>query len=127
MRNAKPNSRQKAYRLGHSGERLTILLLRLRGYSILARRFRCPAGEIDIVARRGEMLAMVEVKARRNGEVEVLSVRQQQRIARAATFFIAMYPQFAHCTVRCDIAIIRPWRWPQLIFNAWQIEGNNYG
>ncbi|MDH7486116.1 MAG: YraN family protein [Anaerolineae bacterium] len=52
-------------RLGQVGERLAAEALAARGYAILARNWRCPAGEIDIVARDGDTLVMVEVRTRR--------------------------------------------------------------
>ena len=57
-------ARQKAHRLGHAAEWRAVWRLRLAGYSILARRYKTRLGEIDIVARRGGVLAFVEVKAR---------------------------------------------------------------
>ncbi|MFP3339830.1 YraN family protein, partial [Micrococcus sp. SIMBA_131] len=57
-------ARQKAYRLGHRGEWLAAIALRLKGYRILARRYRTKLGEIDLIARRGDLVAIVEVKAR---------------------------------------------------------------
>ena len=56
--------RQIAFRFGLSAETRAAALLLAKGYRIAARRFRCPAGEIDIVARRGTLLIFVEVKAR---------------------------------------------------------------
>ena len=57
-------ARRTAYLFGQKAETLAALWLRLKGYRILARRFRAPPGEIDLVARRGRVLALVEVKAR---------------------------------------------------------------
>ena len=57
--------RQKAYRRGHRGERLAAAALMLKGYRILARRYRTKLGEIDLIARRGNLVLFVEVKARR--------------------------------------------------------------
>ncbi len=60
--------RRRAYRFGQFAETLCVWSLRLRGYSVLARRFDARVGELDIVARRGGVLAIVEVKARRAGD-----------------------------------------------------------
>ena len=62
-------SRQKAYRRGHHGEWLAAAALMLKGYRILARRHRTRFGEIDLIARRGDLVLIVEVKARRMGAV----------------------------------------------------------
>jgi putative endonuclease len=61
--------RQRAQRRGRLAEWLCLWHLRLRGWHILARGWRCPAGEIDILARRGKVLAVIEVKSR--GELAV--------------------------------------------------------
>ena len=80
--------------------------LRLRGWRIVARGWRCPAGEIDIIARRGRVLAIIEVKSR--GEIDVaataLAPRQRRRIARAAEAFLAARPDLARARppIRCD-------------------------
>ncbi len=59
-----PARKRQAFRRGHAAELLCLWHLRLRGYRILARRFRVPSGEIDLIARRGRVLAAIEVKAR---------------------------------------------------------------
>jgi Holliday junction resolvase-like predicted endonuclease len=73
----------KAYQKGRDAERDAAAMLTRRGYEILSRRFRSPAGEIDLVASKGPHLAIVEVKARRNRDEAAWSVtpRQQRRIA----------------------------------------------
>lgn len=78
--------------LGRAGERAAEEFLRRRRYTILARNFRCRAGEVDLIALHGGVLVFVEVKARQRGAAvgpfEALSARQQQRIARAARYYI---------------------------------------
>ena len=105
-----------------------MLALRVKGYRILARRYRCPAGEIDIVARRGGVLAIVEVKARSTVEAafESLTVRQRARLERAALAFVAgagagFVPQ-SDFSLRFDLMVVTPWRWPRHVANAWQPE-----
>ena len=75
-------AKQKAWRLGQFAETLAVWQLRAKGYRILTRRFRCRPGEIDIIARRGNVLVFVEVKARRNAATaaESISSRQISRI-----------------------------------------------
>src|ERR1700720_2537099 len=78
--------RRQAWRRGRRAEGLAILALSLAGYRILARNLKNSRGEIDIVARRGRMIAFIEVKARAdwNTAAEALAGRQRRRIARAA-------------------------------------------
>jgi len=85
---ADTRARRRSYRRGLSAETLAAMLLRLKGYRILARRYRTPLGEIDLVARRGAHFAFVEVKARPE-EAEVLTARQRERIRRAAEAWLA--------------------------------------
>ncbi len=96
--------------------------LRLKGYRILARNYRAPVGEIDIVARRGRTVAMVEVKARatRTAAAEALAPRQQNRIARAAEHFFAARPELAALNMRFDMMLVQPWRLPVHVRDAWR-------
>lgn len=114
-------SRRRAWRLGKWAEMLCILDLSLRGYRVVARRRRYPVGELDIVARRGGTLAVIEVKARRNMEdaAHAVSARQRQRIGRAADWFAAEYPALADLQRRYDVMLVAPWRRPHHISNAW--------
>ncbi|MFA0754134.1 MAG: hypothetical protein IMHGJWDQ_001918 [Candidatus Fervidibacter sp.] len=78
---------------GRKAEREASLFLRRRGYRIIAQNLRLPAGEIDLVAVKGEWVVFVEVKARSSDEfgmpVEALTLTQQKRIRRAAEQFLA--------------------------------------
>ncbi len=117
--------KRRAWRFGHVAETLCAWHLRLRGYRILARGFRGPVGEIDIVARRGRTLAMIEVKARANfaTAADALGRRQQKRIARAAAAFLKARPGCAGLDVRFDVMLVRPGRLPVHLTDAWRSEG----
>ena len=114
-------SYQAAERHGRRAELLCELALWLKGYRILARHWRCPSGELDIVARRGRILAVIEVKARADYQTaaEAVTPRQQARIARAAMQFIATRPALAAIDQRFDVMIVLPWRWPRHLIGAW--------
>ena len=116
--------KRRAWRFGQAAETLCAWHLRLRGYRILARGFRVPVGEIDIVARRGRTLAMIEVKARDTfaTAADALGPRQQRRIARAAAFLKAR-PGCAGLDVRFDMMLVLPWRLPVHLTDAWRSEG----
>jgi len=95
--------RPAAWRFGIDAEALAAWRLRLKGYRILARRFRCPQGEIDLVARRGGTLVFVEVKARaRDSGGELITARQRRRIERAAGVFLQRHPALAALDIRFD-------------------------
>ncbi len=87
--------RRSAFRFGLSAESRAAALLIAKGYRILARRFRTPLGEIDIVARRRGVLVFVEVKARDSFDsaAEAIGKRQQSRIIAAAQLWLAGHPE----------------------------------
>lgn len=116
--------RKKAWRYGRTGEVVAVALLRLKGYRVLARRVRVGAGEIDIVARRGGLLAFVEVKARGDlaAAAEALLPVQRRRIVRAAEVYLQRHPRLAGMDVRFDLILIRPWAWPIHLSEAWRPE-----
>ena len=122
-------SRKRAYRRGRWSEALCRLVLRLKGYRIVARGYRVPVGEIDIVARRGRTLAIVEVKARASAAeaAEALGPRQRRRIGRAAALFLAQRPALAGLAVRFDVMLVRPWRLPRHLAGAWELEDHALG
>ncbi|WP_420345918.1 YraN family protein [Pelagibius sp.] len=116
---AAARQRQDAYRRGRRAEWLAAWWLRLKGYRVLARGFRCPAGEIDLVAKRGRILAFVEVKQRDRMAVaaEAVSHRQRKRIARAAEAFLQGRPDLGALILRFDAVLLSRhfWRrgeWP---------------
>jgi putative endonuclease len=118
------SKRQRAWRRGYGAEAMAVWYLRLCGYRLLARRCKTPVGEIDLVVRRGRSLVFVEVKARPDlaGGLESLSPRQQGRIGRAAEYYLQRYGSAAAgYSPRLDMIVIRPWRWPYHIKNAWGI------
>lgn len=111
-----------AYAAGLRAERLAALLLRLKGYRILARRMKTRAGEIDLVVRRGGVVVFVEVKARPDldGAVEALLMRQRTRLARAAELFVAARPALARLDMRFDLVLVAPRRFPRHLADAWR-------
>lgn len=119
------SERRGRERAGRLAEGLAALLLRLQGYRILARRFATPVGEIDLVARRGDLLIFVEVKQRRrtNQALEALQPRQQQRIARAAAYYLQQRPHLSTCAVRFDLVALAPWRLPRHVAGIWREAG----
>ncbi|MHA1540353.1 MAG: YraN family protein [Alphaproteobacteria bacterium] len=105
---------------GFLSEVLCAFILRLKGYRIIARNYKTSVGEIDVIARKGKSLVMVEVKYRPSKEVVhgVISVRQQQRILRAAQWFVSRHPQYNNAHIRFDAVLF--WRFGMVhIQNAW--------
>lgn len=117
-----PHDRRRAgFRLGHRAEGFAALALRLKGYRILARRHRTKLGEIDLIARRGDTVAIVEVKARSTVEACVAAVTPsaQRRIEAAADLWLARRRDRDRLSLRFDIVAVRPWRWPVHLPGAW--------
>lgn len=116
--------RIRAWRYGRWAERLCALVLRLKGYRILDQRHRNPAGEIDIVAKRGHTLAFVEVKARSGGAdaIQALDPRQRARIERAAEAWLARNPGHGDAAMRFDVMLVSGSSFPRHILDAWRPE-----
>jgi len=91
---------------------------------VLARRYRSPVGEIDIIAKRGRIVAIVEVKARAQASdaAEALTARQRARIARAASAFLQAHPALGACDLRFDAIALTRWQWPLHLRDAWRPE-----
>ena len=109
--------RVAAFRVGLSAESRAAALLIAKGYRIVARRFRTPVGEIDIVARRRNSLVFVEVKARSSldGAAESVTPRGQRRTVAAAEAWLAQNPDDVHCDIRFDAVLVAPRRLPRHI------------
>jgi putative endonuclease len=118
---AKPRpERVAAFRLGLSAESRAAMLLVAKGYRIVARRWRTPLGEIDIVARRRGALVFVEVKARGTTDdaADAVTERGRQRIVAAAELWLAHNPQDAQREIRFDVMLVTPGKMPRHILNA---------
>lgn len=111
---ARRQRRRRAQSWGLAAETWAALWLRLKGYRILARRERTPVGEIDLLARRGDVLVAVEVKARRSlaAGIGAVSARQRLRIARSLALVAGRDPTLSGLGRRLDLVIVRPWRLP---------------
>ena len=116
--------RRQAQRRGRVAEWLCLWHLRLHDWRILARDWRCPAGEIDILARRGKVLAVIEVKLR--GEIATaaaaLAPRQRRRISRAAEAFLLQRSDLTGLDLRFDLMLVAPLRLPRHWRGAWRAD-----
>jgi putative endonuclease len=117
--NASPE-RVAAFRTGLSAESRAAAYLIAKGYRILAKRFRTPYGEIDLVARKRNLIAFVEVKARASLDDAAWAVtpRQQQRIINAAQAWLAAHPEHAEFDMRFDAMLIAPRSLPRHLLAA---------
>jgi putative endonuclease len=112
--------RQIAFRFGISAESRAAAYLMAKGYRVVARRFKTPVGEIDIVARRGGALYFVEVKARETFDdaAEAVTPKNRRRIIAAAEAWLAKNPQDVTREMRFDVVLVIPGRLPQHIAGA---------
>lgn len=113
-------SRTRAERTGRFGEVAAALWLMAQGYRVLARRFRTPVGEVDLIVTRGGVTAFVEVKTRRNSADygTALAGVNQRRISRAASAWLARHRGAATSTLRFDVIFLAPFRLPRHVKNA---------
>jgi putative endonuclease len=106
--------RRSALRRGARAELLAAIALRLKGWRIADRNFRCGQGEIDIIARKGDLIAFVEVKARtsRAEAIDAVGFDARRRIAAAASVWISRQSDAERLSWRFDIVAVTPGSWP---------------
>lgn len=116
----------KARLSGRRGEWLAALWLMAKGYSILGFRLKTPHGEIDLVARKGAVLAAVEVKARlgQAQALEAVSLAQRQRLRRAIRAWAGRRPGLKDARLRLDLMALAPGRFPRHIHDAWSEDAD---
>jgi putative endonuclease len=114
-------NRRIAERRGRKGERWAAMWLRLRGWLIVVRRVKTPRGEIDLVAKRWRQLAFFEVKWRSTAEGldTAIDAYRLRRVAAAAEAVAHRYARPGD-SIRIDVLLLAPGRWPRHIANAWQ-------
>ncbi|WP_336986505.1 YraN family protein [Altererythrobacter aquiaggeris] len=114
-------SRQLAEQRGRKGERFASLWLLLQGWRTVAKRVKTPRGEIDLIVRRGNTVAFVEVKWRAKA-ADLDYAIDEYRLRRVAAAVEAVAHNYAEAdeTVRIDVMLLAPGQRPRHIVNAWQ-------
>lgn len=114
--------RRGAYRRGHYSEWLAAVALIAKGYRILALRYRAKGGEIDLIARRGDLVAIVEVKARPTlrQAIDAVSGAAERRIEAATDLWLSRQRDHDRISLRFDIVAVLPWRWPIHVEDAFR-------
>ena len=107
---------------GRRAEAWAALWLMAKGYRILGFRLRTPQGEIDLLAQRGRVLAVVEVKQRATlqAALEAVSDVQRERLRRAGRAIAARRPSLQNMAVRLDLIALAPGRLPVHAPDAWK-------
>lgn len=112
--------RRRSYQRGILAEYVACAWLILKGYRLVAMRYKTPVGEIDLVMRRGKTLAILEVKARKQLADAALAIHHenQSRVMRATQYFSVSEPRYAHLQVRFDAVLIAWYKWPRHVPHA---------
>ena len=109
---------------GDRGEERAAAFLEAQGYRILERNYRCPLGEVDLIARDGATVVFVEVKARPTMAEAAMSISttKRERMSRAARHWLARHPWAINRTLRGDGLFIAPFRMPRHVPAAVELE-----
>lgn len=107
--------RRKAESRGRLSEYIAALYLSVKGYRILAIRYRTRVGEIDLIVGKGDLVAFVEVKARAGEQaaIDAVSLTAQSRIQAASDLWLAKQKDGAHLSRRYDLVAVLPRRLPR--------------
>jgi putative endonuclease len=110
------------HRAGLLAEYLALAWLTLKAYRLVAWRYKTRQGEIDLIVRRGKVLAMVEVKARPTyaDAAHAIHGKNQARVVAAAQHFLAHHPEYAQYQVRFDAVLIAWYKRPEHVRDAFQ-------
>jgi len=116
--------RRAAFVRGHVAEAAALALLLAKGYRPLARRFAAAGGEVDLIVRRGDTIAFVEVKARglMADALAAITATKRRRFSRAARAWLARHPGSAGKTWRADAVFVAPWSMPRYLEAAFELE-----
>ena len=127
-RSAKAEQKRKqSYDQGLRAERWACWLMRLKGFSILSRRYKMRGGEIDLICQRGDLLVFLEVKYRQSLDdaLHAITPRNQARIVAAAESYLAKETPSGIDTYRFDVMVFAPavgmkpqWRHVEAAFEA---------
>ena len=120
MNTTATKQRRRNHRRGIRAEYLSLLYLILKTYRPLAIRYKTPIGEIDLIMKRGNTIAFIEVKHRRKrlDAAQAVHHHNQSRVLRASQYFIAAHPEFATHQLRFDVCLVAWYRLPHHIPHA---------
>jgi putative endonuclease len=123
-RPSRPEAKRRANRFGRRAEWIAAAWLTLKGYRIVARRFSVAGGEIDIVARRGDVVAFVEVKARPGLDEAATAIGEakRRRLSSAARVWLTRNPWAMGATLRGDAVWVAPRRFPRHVAAAYLLD-----
>jgi putative endonuclease len=116
--------RRATYLRGHWAEHVALAILVLKGYRLLARRYSASGGEIDLIVKRGDTIAFVEVKGRGAMDDALIAIgaQKRERFSRAARAWISRNGWAAGKVLRADAVFVAPGRWPRHLAAAFEME-----
>jgi putative endonuclease len=116
--------RRATYLRGHWAERVVLALLVFKGYRVVARRYAASGGEIDLIVKRGDTVAFVEVKARGllDDALGAIGARKRERFSCAARAWVTRNTWAAGKTFRADAVFVAPRRWPRHLVAAFELD-----
>jgi putative endonuclease len=93
-----------------------------KGYRILGFRLKTPSAEIDLLASKGDLVVVVEVKRRTglDAALDAVTPQQRDRLLRAARSIASQRPDLSAASIRLDLMALAPRRWPRHIHDAWR-------
>lgn len=101
-------------------ENIAAFFLRCKFYQIIAKRFKSPFGEIDLIAKKGNQIIFIEIKARNDTSLmDFISKRQQQRIIKAGQYFLLKSKQYQSYNIRFDAIIMNKYFFPKHFKGYW--------
>ncbi len=105
-----PSPINTANTIGSEIESQVYAYLQKQGFKLVHRNFRCRLGEIDLIGLHQNQLLFIEVRFRRNaaygGAAASVNLRKQQKLIKAARFFLLKYPKMANCACRFDVVAV---------------------
>ncbi len=108
------------YYFGLAAEIISSWYLRISFYQIIKHRFKSPFGEIDLIAKKNNLIIFIEIKARKDTNLmDFISKKQQQRINKAAEYFLIKHPKYQTYQIRFDAIIMNKFFWPKHFKNYW--------
>lgn len=124
MSDARRRKGTRAHALGLDAEAAACAALERDGWSVLARRLRTKAGEIDVLAEKAGLLAIIEVKSRPTLAVAAaaLSRRQRARLIAAAAIVIGEHPEWGGAGMRFDVLLVDAAGQVRRIADAFRVE-----
>ena len=122
LNSAPKDERRARHKRGLRAEFIACLWLRSRGFRIISQRHRTPVGEIDIIARKGNTVAFIEVKRRQtlDDAASAIPHYQRQRIARSALHWLGHNRRYENHEMSLDVILMAPFRWPIHIKGAFE-------